>query len=87
METTKKAFTELSTEVEEFTELSVNNPCVIDDIVKELKEVIEPEEEEMIFKPPRFFRDSIIKKTFKLFGVNCKDKVKKPKAKHPIRQK
>jgi hypothetical protein len=68
----------------EIPELSVENPCAVED-PKENKEVIDAEEVKLIYKPPRFFRRSLIYKTLKFFEKKEKDE--KPKLKRPLRQK
>lgn len=74
----------------EIPELSVENPCVIEDIFKDKKEEVGAEEVgaeevELIYKPPRFFRRSLIHNALKVFDKG--DKEKKPKHKRPLRQK
>lgn len=87
METSNdETFPEISSdEKKEIPELCVENPCVIENVLKEEKEVIDAEEVNLIYKPPRFFRRSLINKTIKLFEAN--DENKKPKKKRPLRQK
>lgn len=57
----------------EIPELSVENPCVIENIFKENKEVIDLEKVELIYEPPRFFRRSLIYKTLKFFDKEKKE--------------
>lgn len=70
---------------EEIPELSVEGPCVIE-TVKEEKRVVDFEDVNLIYKPPRFFRRSIFSKTIKLFGEQNLDKKVKVKKKRPLRQ-
>jgi hypothetical protein len=70
---------------QEIPELKVENICVVEDVLKENKEVTDAEGVELIYKPPRFFRRSLIHKTLKFFEK--KEKNEKSKLKRPLRQK
>lgn len=70
-------------EEKEIPELSIENACVIEDVSKENKEVIDADGVELIYKAPRFFQRSLIHKTMKIF----QKKETKPKLKRPLRQK
>ena len=52
---------------QEFTELSVQVSCETEEVQN--GEVTDIEEVQLIYKPPRLFRKSLIFKTWKLFGA------------------
>lgn len=54
----------------EIPELSVENPYIIEDAIKNVSsdEIEDVEKVHLLYKSPRLFRKSIIFKTLKLFG-------------------
>lgn len=54
---------------QEFTELSVQVSCETEEVQKGEAKETDIEEVQLIYKPPRLFRKSLIFKTWKLFGV------------------